>query len=102
MNGYAFSILSPELHELRLCPRWLIQDGRHLTIMMLLQRRMTSSLFIADPRGNTFGTIHLPSAIFIACMLAKLWWACARVGGILESIGIFGKTKQTVSRGINY
>ena len=44
-----------------------IQFGRHLTIMIPLQRHMTSSLHVADVKGDIFGrTISPPSVIVIA------------------------------------
>ena len=44
-----------------------IQFGRHLTIMIPLQRHMTSSLHVADVKGDIFGrNISPPSVIVIA------------------------------------
>ena len=62
-----------------------IQDGHHLTIMMPLQRHMTSSLHVADVKGDIFGrTISPPSVIVIAFILAELYrvqWGGGGGGG---------------------
>ena len=50
-----------------------MQDGRHLGIMTLLSRNMTSSVFVMEVKGNLFRRfIYPPSLVVIAFIVSKL------------------------------